>query len=277
MKQNLKLTILVFFFQLALTADSSPNLTNIYKLNKNVKHSLFREKDSQDRMSVYRQGIPEKLSKTKIPKDDDPEKVVAAKLADYYRKIFDYLDYRPVDDLINAEELSEAFRDFCKFSLIFILINLILTNLDWPKATIGVTDDLKYSKTLIKKYDKGGKNSLNFVEFCHMMEDLWDASDIIAELKCNRAIDRAKDIFEKLFRWLDRDQDGFVSPHDLIYGISRIMIRDVDLNEIKSIFITHDPKKTGKINRISWILAMGSGMLKNSLSNNLNTKTLFSK
>jgi hypothetical protein len=122
MKQELKFIILVFFFQLALTAEAEPNLTNLYKQNKNVKHSLFRENDSQDRMSVSRQGVPEKISKTKLPKTNDPEKVVAAKLADYYRKIFDYLDYNPVDDLINADELSEAFRDFCKFSIFFILI-----------------------------------------------------------------------------------------------------------------------------------------------------------
>jgi hypothetical protein len=32
--------------------------------------------------------------------------------------MFDYLDYKPVDDLLTAEELSEAFKDFRNFLLI---------------------------------------------------------------------------------------------------------------------------------------------------------------
>ncbi len=106
------------------------------------------------------------------------------------------------------------------------------------------------------------------------MEDLWEASDVIAEQKCNQAVQKAKDIFEKLFRWLDRDSDGFISAHDIIYVVSRIMIRDADLDEINSIFLRYDKKKTGKINRKSWLLAMSSGMLQKSLKNDLNTETL---
>ena len=65
-------------------------------------------------MSVSRSGVPEKIGKTKPSKVKEPEKLVAARIVEYYRKIFDYLDYKPVDDLINPEELSEAFRDFSK-------------------------------------------------------------------------------------------------------------------------------------------------------------------
>jgi Ca2+-binding EF-hand superfamily protein len=108
-----------------------------------------------------------------------------------------------------------------------------------------------------------------------MMEDLWNASDLIAEMKCNRAIFKAKDIFEKLFRWLDRDQDGLVTRHDLIYGISRIMIRDADLDEVQTVFKKFDKKNTGKINRESFLVAMASGTLKKSLTNIMNTDTLF--
>ena len=34
------------------------------------------------------------------------------KIVEQYRKIFDYLDFKPVDDILNAEELGVAFRDF---------------------------------------------------------------------------------------------------------------------------------------------------------------------
>ena len=136
-----------------------------------------------------------------------------------------------------------------------------------------MTDDVEYAKILIKKYDKGGKNSINFVEFCHLMEDLWGAADVIAQQKCNQALAKAKDAFERLFRWLDRDQDGFVTAHDVIYGVSRIMIRDADIDEVNAIFVKYDPKKTGKIDRKSWLLAMSNGLLKRSLKNELNTET----
>jgi len=240
-----------------MTLQGGPNLSNPYKDNKKIKHSLFQEKDSQDRMSIDRFGVPEKIGKAKISKVKEPEKIVAARIVEYYRKIFDYLDYKPVDDLINADELSEAFRDF-----------------NWPKAASEVTDDFEYAQVLIKKYDKGGKNALNFVEFCKLMEELWGAADNAAQGKCNQALAKAQDIFERLFRWLDRDQDGLISPHDMIYGISRIMIRDADIDEINKIFAQYDPKKTGKINRKSYLLAMSNGMLKKSLKNEQNTGTL---
>lgn len=31
--------------------------------------------------------------------------------------MFDYLDYKPVDNLITPEELSEAFKDFSKLNI----------------------------------------------------------------------------------------------------------------------------------------------------------------
>jgi hypothetical protein len=109
------LSILTICLVTVLTNQGGPNLSNPYKQNRRVKHSLFREKDSQDRMSISRQGVPEKIGKIKLMKIKEPEKLVAARIVDYYRKIFDYLDYKPVDDLINPEELSEAFRDFSNY------------------------------------------------------------------------------------------------------------------------------------------------------------------
>ena len=106
------------------------------------------------------------------------------------------------------------------------------------------------------------------------MEDLWGASDVLAGKKCNLALGKAKEIFERLFRWLDRDQDGLISAHDMIYGISRIMIRDANIDEVNNIFVKYDTMKTGKIDRKSWLLAMSNGLLKLSLKNELNTETL---
>ncbi len=38
--------------------------------------------------------------------------MIAMRIVEQYKKMFDYLDYKPVDDLLTAEELSEAFKDF---------------------------------------------------------------------------------------------------------------------------------------------------------------------
>ena len=121
MKPNNMLSSFILGLLCSLTYQGGPNLSNPYKENKKIKHSLFREMDSQDRMSVSRSGIPEKIGKTKTSKVKEPEKLVAARIVEYYRKIFDYLDYKPVDDLINAEELSEAFRDFSNYKTNFRL------------------------------------------------------------------------------------------------------------------------------------------------------------
>jgi len=50
----------------------------------------------------------------------EPEKLVALRLVDEYKKVFDYLDYSPVDgiitfnsiDLISASELCVAYKDY---------------------------------------------------------------------------------------------------------------------------------------------------------------------
>jgi hypothetical protein len=144
---------------------------NPYKSDKKVQHSLFRERDSLDRMSESHSGVPVPISTKKLSKVKEPEKLLAARIVDHYRKIFDYLDYNPVDgkivvnlDLLNADELAEAYRDF-----------------KWPKANTDVSDDVEYASMLIKKYDKSGKNAINFVEFCDLMEDLWGNADLLEE------------------------------------------------------------------------------------------------
>lgn len=55
----------------------------------------------------------------------DPEKIVAMRVVELYKRMFDYLDYKPVDDLLTAEELSEAFKDFRKVKNNYEIFNLI--------------------------------------------------------------------------------------------------------------------------------------------------------
>ena len=42
----------------------------------------------------------------------------------------------------------------------------------------------------------------------------------------------ARDSFTKLFNWLDRDNDKLITQQDMLFGISRIMLKDADIGEI---------------------------------------------
>ena len=175
---------------------------------------------------------------------DEPEKLVAMKIVDQYRKMFDFLDYKPVDDILNAEELSEAYKEF-----------------NWPKGLTDITDDLDYAQYVIKNYDTNKKNGINFVEFCKYMEELWSASDQLQEQRCDTGFQKSKETFTAFFKWLDRDNDGFITMEDCIYGISRMMFRDVDFSEVKTVFELYDKQKTGKIDVNTFMLAIANGKL----------------
>ena len=47
--------------------------------------------------------------------------MVAMRIVENYKEMFDYLDYDPVDDFLSAEELSQAFKDFGKRKLINLI------------------------------------------------------------------------------------------------------------------------------------------------------------
>jgi len=51
------LTILLICI-ISVFADVKPPKANPYKEDKTISHSLFREKDSVERMSLYDQGVP---------------------------------------------------------------------------------------------------------------------------------------------------------------------------------------------------------------------------
>jgi Ca2+-binding EF-hand superfamily protein len=230
---------------------------NPYKSIKSIKHSLFVEKDTGDRMSISQSGVPQLLGKNeeKSLKLKEPEKMVAMRIVEHYEEMFDYLDYDPVDDFLSAEELSQAFKEF-----------------GWPKSIPEMVDDVEYSQTVIQQYDKSGKNTINFVEFCKFMEDMWTFADILNQQKCQNGLNKAQNVFSYLFKWLDRDQDLFITPEDMIYGISRIMVRDVDMKEIQKTFAKYDPTKTGKINFDYFMLAITNGYLDNTFKDALNTE-----
>ena len=77
----------------------------------------------------------------------------------------------------------------------------------------------------------------------------------------------------RLFHWLDRDQDKFISPEDIIYGVSRIMIRDVDMKEVQNVFAKYDTEKKGKINMDNFLLAIANGGLDKTFKDEFMTAT----
>jgi hypothetical protein len=46
----------------------------------------------------------------------------------------------------------------------------------------------------------------------------------------------ARDSFSKLFNWLDRDNDKFITQQDMLFGISRIMLKDADIGEVNKYY-----------------------------------------
>jgi Ca2+-binding EF-hand superfamily protein len=67
------------------------------------------------------------------------------------------------------------------------------------------------------------------------MEDLWNVKDVLSQKKCVFGLQKATKIMLDLFKWLDRDGDKYITPEDMIYGISRILVRDVNVKEVKLI------------------------------------------
>jgi hypothetical protein len=101
------------------------------------------------------------------------------------------------------------------------------------------------------------------------MEDLWSSSDTIQEKNCQIAFNKATDVFSKLFDWLDRDGDQRITKEDMLYGISRIMIKDVDPFEVDKIIATYGQLdqvlKVAKVAKEHFLLAVANGMLDKSL------------
>jgi Ca2+-binding EF-hand superfamily protein len=114
---------------------------------------------------------------------------------------------------------------------------------------------------------------MNFVDFCLFSEDLWDISDSIQEQKCSSGFEKANEIWSNFFKWLDRDNDGYLVMEDCIYGISKMMYRDADMDEIQKTFAEYGGADK-KLNFDSFVLAIANGFLDKSLKDPNFTETL---
>ena len=114
---------------------------------------------------------------------------------------------------------------------------------------------------------------MNFVDFCMFCEDLWDISDSIQEQKCSSGFEKANEIWSNFFKWLDRDNDGYLVMEDCIYGISKMMYRDADMDEIQKTFSEYGGADK-KLNFDSFVLAIANGFLDKSLKDPNFTETL---
>ena len=210
-------------------------------------HNIFKNSNNKDRLSISPNEVPSK--KNQVKQQLSTEEQIAMRIVERYRQIFNYLDNDPVDNYISAKELSIAFDEF-----------------NWPKNEPNEFDNLAYSKKIIHQFSNG-KKLLSFVEFCQFLEELWNDANKLENEECQQDVQKAKDTFDNLFEWLDRDRDGLVSKEDMIYGISRVMLRDVDVLEIEAIIKKYDETNKGKITKESFIKSAMNGMLENSLNN----------
>lgn len=248
----------IFFVTLSILVSLCNCSSNEVELKKQVgNHSLFVS-NNRDNLSSSYAGVPPPANTQEVEDitDFEPESVVAKRLVEMYRKQFDYLDAINVDNILQPEELKVAFEQF-----------------DWPKRCNSEADLLEYSRQQIELFDSNKKVGLSFPEFCAFAESLWEIGDEIEEEKCLKNYNHALDIFKKLFKWLDRDSRGYISDKEMIFGISMMMYRDVDLNEVELVL-----KKYGGINRQlsydNFVLAIVNGMLDKTFSDPNYTETL---
>ena len=106
----MKFYLLILIFSLFTFLSSQGLNVNIYK-NSSTHNSLFTENNGNDRLSTSMNDIPMPL-KTIITNKESEEKELAKRIVDDYRKIFNYLDYEPVNELLTAKELAVAFDEF---------------------------------------------------------------------------------------------------------------------------------------------------------------------
>lgn len=214
-------------------------------------HSLFSGNDSSERMSYETRGVPppaQKQTKSKFP---DSEKLTAQKIVNDYRKKFDFLDYKlPIDDCLNQDELSLAYSEY-----------------DWPMGTSENNDPVDYARQMIAQYDKTNKGCLNFVDFCTLMEDLWSITENLQQKRCTDNYDKSVDTFQRLFDWLDRNNDKFLDEQEMVFGLSRVLYRDASTVEIHNVFNKYAKKDSGKLDYQSFILAIANGDLDDTFSN----------
>lgn len=107
------------------------------------------------------------------------------------------------------------------------------------------------------------------------MEDMWVSTDNLKEQKCEAGVKKALDVFDQLFKWLARGKDS-ITKEDVTYGISRIMVRDVDIQEVHNVFDKYADQSTKKLNKDNFILAAANGELDKTFGDKKVTETFIS-
>ena len=84
---------------------------------------------------------------------------------------------------------------------------------------------------------------------------------------------KAMEVWDGFFKWLDRDNDGYLVMEDMIYGVSKMMYKDCDVNEVEKVFSEYGGTEK-KINYDSFVLAIANGILDKSLGDPNFTESL---
>lgn len=216
----------------------------------NKHHSLFVDNDNVNKKGAL---FSKQITNIPIPQTmyqnqntgqqtyQEEEKNVANRITDHYSKIFEFLDVNG-DGVITAAELVICYTTF-----------------NWPKSPNGSVDNNMYSKSIIGQFDKDGKGGLNFVEFCEFMQSLFTVADQLEEEKCNKNYDKAVSVLSGFFKWLDRDNQGVIGFNEMKYGISRMMGKDADDDQINRVIKQRG--NNGKIDSNAFLLAIANGEL----------------
>lgn len=230
----MKLLIILIFFNV---------FTFSYLEQIEQSKTTFQKTGQDSRLSSFRNPT---IPQEPIMNSKNLEEEIAMRVVERYRQIFNFLDSSPVDNELSPKELAIAFDEF-----------------KWPKNDPNEFDNVAYAKKVINKYSE--KQKMDFVQFCKFMEELWNDENRLENEECQLNFGKAKDTFVNVFDWLDRDKDGMISKEDMLYGISRIMLKDAEQKEIDLIFEKYDREQKGKISKRDFILSAINGMLELSL------------
>lgn len=228
---------------------------NPFKNDKNVAHSLYRERNEWDRLSADTQGVPPSSANDTEKLFPSPDAYVAYKVTKYYKKIFDFLD-TDVDDQVNQENICEAYRLY-----------------GWPMPADEQV--ASYVKEQFKKWDQNQDGTLDFVEFCHYMENIWTYSQYATEKICVSALRRSIAVFEKLFDYLDSDHDDKIDRSNLKYGLSYVMNKDLNADDLEKTFALYDKDNDKFLSKSEFILASMNGILVRSVEDPSITASFF--
>lgn len=223
----------------AFNSKKNNNFNTNINSNTNSNYNNFNNQDS-----VPQSNYPLFTPPPKIPilnNEDETYKdeyyKVAERMVENYRKMFDFIDENS-NNLVTDSELSIAFDIY-----------------NWPKDIDGNIDNIEYSKDLISKFDRDSKNGVTFEEFCNMIGSMYDVRDNLEEQKCLNSYEKAVDVLNNFYRWLDQTGTGNVGESELLFGISKMMGRDADESEISNVL----KKNGGKLSNDGLILAIANG------------------